>query len=245
MAYVVTAKWTANPGEEDRIARICDEMTEPSRAEPANRFYQAHRSPDDTRLFYLYEQYDDEAGYEAHMASEHFARPQRLRARRVGDHVRERVVHVGARVLAPQLAVDPHAHREVAGVQLVGGDEARAEHVRAVPVLRLARPHAHRQLAHLHVARRHVVPDRVAEDDGMGVLRGDVARLAADHRGELELVVEVLGPGRPRDLRLRPDHGVRHALVVGRRVVPLVGDGPAEAGERVLQMPLEREEVAQ
>jgi quinol monooxygenase YgiN len=74
MAYVVTAKWTASPGEEDRIARICGEMTEPSRAEPANHFYQAHRSPDDPRLFYLYEQYEDEAGYEAHMGSEHFTR---------------------------------------------------------------------------------------------------------------------------------------------------------------------------
>jgi quinol monooxygenase YgiN len=49
-------------------------MTEPSRAEPANRFYQAQRSPDNSRLFFLYEQYDDEAGYEAHMASEHFTR---------------------------------------------------------------------------------------------------------------------------------------------------------------------------
>ena len=74
MAYVVSAKWTAKPGEEERIARICAEMTEPSRAEPANRFYQAHRSTEDPRLFYLYEQYDDEAGYEAHMASEHFTR---------------------------------------------------------------------------------------------------------------------------------------------------------------------------
>jgi quinol monooxygenase YgiN len=74
MAYVVCAKWTAKPGEEDRIARICAEMTEPSRAEPGNHFYQAHRSPEDPRLFFLYEQYDDEAAYEAHMASEHFTR---------------------------------------------------------------------------------------------------------------------------------------------------------------------------
>ena len=74
MAYVVSAKWTAKLGEEERIARICAQMTEPSRAEPANRFYQAHRSPDDPRLFFLYEQYDDEAGYDAHMASEHFTR---------------------------------------------------------------------------------------------------------------------------------------------------------------------------
>jgi quinol monooxygenase YgiN len=74
MAYVVVAKWTAKEGMEDRLGQICAEMTEPSRAEPANRFYQAHRSPESPRLFFLYEQYDDEAGYEAHMASEHFTR---------------------------------------------------------------------------------------------------------------------------------------------------------------------------
>ena len=74
MAYVVCAKWTAEEGKEERLAQICEEMTEPSRAEPGNVFYQAHRAPDDPRLFFLYEQYADEAGYEAHMASEHFTR---------------------------------------------------------------------------------------------------------------------------------------------------------------------------
>jgi quinol monooxygenase YgiN len=74
MAYVVVAKWTAKEGLEDRLEEICNEMTEPSRAEPANLFYQAHRSAENPRLFFLYEQYEDEAGYEAHMASEHFTR---------------------------------------------------------------------------------------------------------------------------------------------------------------------------
>jgi quinol monooxygenase YgiN len=74
MAYVVSAKWRARPGKEDRVEQICRELTEPSRAEPGNLFYQAHRSPDDPRLFYLYEQYVDQAGYEAHMDSEHFTR---------------------------------------------------------------------------------------------------------------------------------------------------------------------------
>ena len=74
MAYVVSALWRANEGEEDRIARICDEMTAPSRDEEGNLFYQAHRSPEDPRLFYLYEQYVDEGGYQAHQDSEHFQR---------------------------------------------------------------------------------------------------------------------------------------------------------------------------
>jgi quinol monooxygenase YgiN len=74
MAYVVSAKWLAKEGREERLAEICKEMTEPSRAEPGNRFYQAHRSPENPRLFYLYEQYADESGYHAHMDSEHFTR---------------------------------------------------------------------------------------------------------------------------------------------------------------------------
>jgi quinol monooxygenase YgiN len=74
MAYVVSALWRANDREADRIARIIEEMTEPSRAEPGNLFYQGHRSLEDPRLFYLYEQYIDEAGYQAHMDSEHFQR---------------------------------------------------------------------------------------------------------------------------------------------------------------------------
>ena len=74
MAYVVSAKWLAKEGREERLAEICREMTEPSRAEPGNRFYQAHRSPENPRLFYLYEQYADEAGYLAHMDTEHFTR---------------------------------------------------------------------------------------------------------------------------------------------------------------------------
>jgi len=74
MAYVVSALWRANEGEEERIARIVEELTEPSRAEPGVLFYQAHRSPDDPRLFYLYEQYVDTAGYKAHQNTEHFQR---------------------------------------------------------------------------------------------------------------------------------------------------------------------------
>ena len=74
MAFVVSALWTAKQGEEDRIARIIGELTPFSREEPGNLFYQAHRSPEDRRLFYLYEQYVDEAGYQAHQDSDHFQR---------------------------------------------------------------------------------------------------------------------------------------------------------------------------
>jgi quinol monooxygenase YgiN len=87
MAYVVSALWRAQEGEEGRIARIIEELTEPSRAEPGNLFYQAHRSPDDPRLFYLYEQYVDESGYQAHQESEQF---QRLVVREAIPHLESR-----------------------------------------------------------------------------------------------------------------------------------------------------------
>jgi quinol monooxygenase YgiN len=72
MTYVVTALWRAREGEEQKIRELIGIMTPLSRDEPACRFYQAHLSPDDPRLFYLYEQYDDEQGYQSHMATEHF-----------------------------------------------------------------------------------------------------------------------------------------------------------------------------
>jgi quinol monooxygenase YgiN len=74
MAYVVCAMWRAKEGSEERVAEIVGELLDPSRAEPGNLMYQPHRSPDDPRLFFLYEQYVDEAGYQAHMDSEHFTR---------------------------------------------------------------------------------------------------------------------------------------------------------------------------
>jgi quinol monooxygenase YgiN len=74
MAYVVSALWRAKEGCEGRVAEIVGELIAPSRAEPGSLLYQPHRSPEDPRLFYLYEQYVDEAAYQAHMDSEHFTR---------------------------------------------------------------------------------------------------------------------------------------------------------------------------
>jgi|SRR5712691_12776006 len=72
MAYVVTAKWTARQGEEERVLQAIKNLIEPSRAEPANSFYQGSRDPDDPRVFFFFEIYDDEAGYKSHGESEHF-----------------------------------------------------------------------------------------------------------------------------------------------------------------------------
>jgi quinol monooxygenase YgiN len=74
MAYVVIARWTARPGEEESVAAAIDALVEPSRAEPGMLLYQPHRDPANPRAFVLYEQYVDEAAYRAHGMSEHFQR---------------------------------------------------------------------------------------------------------------------------------------------------------------------------
>ena len=74
MAYVVCALWRAKESKVDRLAEVIEEMTPPSRQEPGNLFYQAQRSTEDRRLFFIYEQYADEDAYHAHMDSEHFTR---------------------------------------------------------------------------------------------------------------------------------------------------------------------------
>ncbi|MCI1262702.1 MAG: antibiotic biosynthesis monooxygenase [Tetrasphaera jenkinsii] len=72
MAFVVAATWKAKECEEGRVEQVIREMTPLSRAEEANLFYQAQVNPEDPRTFFLYEQYADEAGYEAHKAAPYF-----------------------------------------------------------------------------------------------------------------------------------------------------------------------------
>jgi quinol monooxygenase YgiN len=74
MAYVVTAKWTAKEGEEERVLQAIRSLIEPSRAEPGCLYYQACRDPENARVFFLFELYEDEAAYKAHGESEHFQR---------------------------------------------------------------------------------------------------------------------------------------------------------------------------
>lgn len=74
MAFVVTAVWTALPGNEQKVEDAVRQLLEPSRAEPGMLLYQPHRDPENPRVFFFYEQYVDRAAYEAHGASEHFQR---------------------------------------------------------------------------------------------------------------------------------------------------------------------------
>ena len=70
--YVVAADYYAKEGQDNEIAAILKKMIPISRAEPGCKLYTVNRSPEDPRKFLLYEQYVNEDGYKAHMATEAF-----------------------------------------------------------------------------------------------------------------------------------------------------------------------------
>ncbi|MFI1383933.1 putative quinol monooxygenase [Embleya sp. NPDC020886] len=73
MSYVVVARYLTNPGEQERVLALLDEMTRRSLAEPGCRGYRVHQGVEDVRTIVLYEEYDAEADFTAHCASAHFA----------------------------------------------------------------------------------------------------------------------------------------------------------------------------
>ena len=74
MTYVIAATYVAKDGEAEGVQAALEAMTPLTRREPGCVGYQAHRSVEDANVFFLYEQYADEAGFAAHAATEHFER---------------------------------------------------------------------------------------------------------------------------------------------------------------------------
>jgi quinol monooxygenase YgiN len=74
VTYVVIARWTARPGNEEAVAASLEQLAPLSRQESGCMKYLVNRSLDDPRVFLLYEEYVDADAYKAHAASEHFAR---------------------------------------------------------------------------------------------------------------------------------------------------------------------------
>ena len=74
MGYVLAVEWTAKAGQGDRIAEIQKEFAPLAREEPGCRKFFVSRSEDDPDRFFLYEEYDDEAAFDAHLETPHFER---------------------------------------------------------------------------------------------------------------------------------------------------------------------------
>lgn len=72
--YIVSARLFARAGEEDTILGAMRAMVPASRAEPGCLAYIAHQDVSDPRRFMFYEQYVDEAAFQAHLDSDHYRR---------------------------------------------------------------------------------------------------------------------------------------------------------------------------
>lgn len=70
--FAVMVRITAKPGEEEALAGILRDLTLPSNAEPAMKAFVPYRSPDNPAEFYVYELYENAAGWEAHNKAPHF-----------------------------------------------------------------------------------------------------------------------------------------------------------------------------
>ena len=70
--FVVAATWVAREGEEEYIAELLRTVQRLTLEEPGCRMFVTHRSTEDPRRFLLYEQFDDEAAFNAHNEMEHF-----------------------------------------------------------------------------------------------------------------------------------------------------------------------------
>ncbi len=70
--FVVMVRITAKNGEADVVAEILQSLAGPSMAEPGMKFFMPYRSADDPSQFFVYEIYEDAAGWDAHNASPHF-----------------------------------------------------------------------------------------------------------------------------------------------------------------------------
>ena len=72
MAFVVAAIWKAKEGEEKRVEETILKMTPALARRGGQPLLPGPGLPEDPRTFFLYEQYVDEAGYEAHKATTYF-----------------------------------------------------------------------------------------------------------------------------------------------------------------------------
>ncbi|MDO4918048.1 putative quinol monooxygenase [Kocuria sp.] len=74
MAFVCSATWTAKPGEEETVRDALAQLSPAAREEPGNLYYQAYQSPEEPRVFRIFEVYADKDAFKAHVNSEHFTR---------------------------------------------------------------------------------------------------------------------------------------------------------------------------
>jgi len=73
MPVILYAEFTATPGSESQIEALISGLAEDVRREPGNTEFTVYRERDNPRKFFVFEQYLDEASFEAHISAEYGA----------------------------------------------------------------------------------------------------------------------------------------------------------------------------
>ncbi|HTS35432.1 MAG TPA: putative quinol monooxygenase [Candidatus Solibacter sp.] len=84
---VLAVTWMAKAGRETEVAALFSKLSEEARKEPGCQMFQAHRHKTESRRFFIYEQYKDDAALEAHRSSPHFLQYVKKDLPKIGDRV--------------------------------------------------------------------------------------------------------------------------------------------------------------
>ena len=69
----VAVTYIIQQGHEAEAVDLFRKMSEHTHKEPGNIMYVVHRSPNEPRRFFLYEQYKDQAALDVHRSADYFA----------------------------------------------------------------------------------------------------------------------------------------------------------------------------
>ena len=68
---ILYAEFTAKPGSESQVETLISGLAEQVRREPGNTEFTVYRERDNPRKFFVFEQYLDEASFDAHISAEY------------------------------------------------------------------------------------------------------------------------------------------------------------------------------
>ena len=71
MPVILYAEFTAKPGSESQVQMLISDLAERVRQEPGNTEFAVHRERDNPHKFFAFEEYLDEASFDAHIHAEY------------------------------------------------------------------------------------------------------------------------------------------------------------------------------
>jgi len=71
VSMILYAEFTAKPGSESQVETLISGLADQVRREPGNTEFTVYQERDNPRKFFVFEQYLDEASFDAHISAEY------------------------------------------------------------------------------------------------------------------------------------------------------------------------------